>query len=140
MAFVPIMGVILAGKVAENSIDYSLQKTTEQTLFLVTSRDAKYKVKAIVDTFFVRMGDVLSALLVWVGSRIALSTQGFLVVTVLMLVGWLLLAVNLGRAHHAREVAAGEPPSPGPGACTVETPPTRSTGHVLVTPEPVPAS
>ena len=34
MAMVPLLSVIFVGKIAENSLDYSLQKTVEQTLFL----------------------------------------------------------------------------------------------------------
>jgi ATP:ADP antiporter, AAA family len=45
-------------KVADNSIDYSLGNTTKQALWLPTSREAKYKAKQAVDSFFVRAGDV----------------------------------------------------------------------------------
>ncbi len=45
-------------KIADNSIDYSLGNTTKQALWLPTSREAKYKAKQAVDSFFVRMGDV----------------------------------------------------------------------------------
>ena len=48
-------------KVADNSLDYSLGNTTKQALWLPTSREAKYKAKQAVDSFFVRMGDVLQA-------------------------------------------------------------------------------
>ena len=45
-------------KVADNSLDYSLGNTTKQALWLPTSREAKYKAKQAVDSFFVRAGDV----------------------------------------------------------------------------------
>ena len=48
-------------KVADNSLDYSLGNTTKQALWLPTSREAKYKAKQAVDSFFVRTGDVLQA-------------------------------------------------------------------------------
>ena len=51
-------------KVGENSIDYSLQNTARQALFLVSSRVEKYVGKTTVDTLFVRLGDVLSACVV----------------------------------------------------------------------------
>ena len=50
----------------ENATDYSLMNTTKHSLFLITSREEKYKAKAAIDTFFHRSGDVLSALLVFV--------------------------------------------------------------------------
>ena len=51
-------------KVADNSLDYSLGNTTKQALWLPTGREAKYKAKQAVDSFFVRAGDVMQAGLV----------------------------------------------------------------------------
>ena len=48
-------------KVADNSLDYSLGNTTKQALWLPTSREAKYKAKQAVDSFFMRAGDVIQA-------------------------------------------------------------------------------
>ena len=42
--------------------------TTKAALFLRTSREEKYKAKAAIDIFFVRGGDALSALAVFVGT------------------------------------------------------------------------
>ena len=53
-------------KSLENATDYSLMNTTKHSLFLIMSREEKYKAKAAVDTFFHRSGDVLSAILVFV--------------------------------------------------------------------------
>jgi AAA family ATP:ADP antiporter len=53
-------------KSLENATDYSLMNTTKHSLFLITSREEKYKAKAAIDTFFHRSGDVLSAILVFV--------------------------------------------------------------------------
>ncbi|MDB4970195.1 MAG: putative inner rane protein [Myxococcales bacterium] len=102
MAMVPVLTVILIGKVTENSVDYSLQKTVEQTLFLVTTREAKYKVKAVVDTFMVRFGDVVSAGLVWGGTHLGFGTLGFILANCGVVTLWLLVVVALTRAHKAR--------------------------------------
>jgi hypothetical protein len=53
--------IVRVGKVLENSTDYSIQNTLRQALFLPTTREAKYKAKAAIDTFFTRAGDVVSA-------------------------------------------------------------------------------
>jgi AAA family ATP:ADP antiporter len=102
MAIVPILGVIFWGKIAENSIDYSLQKTVEQTLYLVTSREAKYKAKAVIDTIVVRMGDIFSAAVVWAGARLKLPIRGFILINVMMALAWLAVAVLLSRVHRQR--------------------------------------
>jgi AAA family ATP:ADP antiporter len=112
MAALPLLGVIFVGKIGENSVDYSLQKTVEQTLFLVTSREAKYKVKAIVDTFLVRAGDLLTAILVWTGVRFGLGTVGFIVANLLLLGALLVVVALLGRAHGLRSGEPARAPSP----------------------------
>ena len=66
----PLIGVV---KVADNSIDYSLGNTARQALWLTTSRDAKYKAKQAIDSFFVRAGDVGQAAIVFAGERLAFT-------------------------------------------------------------------
>jgi AAA family ATP:ADP antiporter len=101
VALLPLLGLLAAVKVLENSTEYSLQNTLQQALFLPTSRDAKYKAKAAIDTFVVRAGDVGSAALVWFGTQLALGVQGFAVVNVCIGLLWLMLIVRLGRRHRA---------------------------------------
>jgi AAA family ATP:ADP antiporter len=57
-------------KVAENSTDYSVMNTAKQMLWLPTSREEKYKAKQAIDTFFVRLGDVMAAGVVFLGTNV----------------------------------------------------------------------
>jgi AAA family ATP:ADP antiporter len=100
-----VMGVL---KVADNSLDYSLGNTTKQALWLPTSREAKYKAKQAVDSFFVRIGDVLQAAIVWVGERLLLTVPAFAAITLVLVGGWLavVMGINSHRARRARPVAA----------------------------------
>ncbi len=97
LAFVP--AIALGLKVTENSLDYSLQNTTRNALYLPTSREAKYKAKQANDTFFVRFGDFVSAALVFLAAHqiVPLTLQQFSIVNVCLIVFWLLLAVLLGK-------------------------------------------
>jgi len=98
MAFVPLLSFIRGAKLAENSLDYSLQNTTRNALYLPTSREAKYKAKQANDTFFVRFGDVLSAGLVFAGTTwLGFAPRQFALVNVVLIVVWLVLAVAIGR-------------------------------------------
>jgi AAA family ATP:ADP antiporter len=98
MAFIPLLPFIRSAKLAENSIDYSLQNTTRNALYLPTSREAKYKAKQANDAFFVRFGDVLSAGLVFAGTRwLSFGARQFAYVNVALIVVWLALAVVIGR-------------------------------------------
>ena len=101
MAFVPVLGFIRGAKLAENSLDYSLQNTTRNALYLPTSREAKYKAKQANDTFFVRLGDVLSAGVVFAGTVwLGFAPSQFALVNVGLIVIWLVLAVAIGRRFH----------------------------------------
>jgi ATP:ADP antiporter, AAA family len=96
----PVLAVLRVAKVAENATDYSLNNTLRQMLWLVTTREMKYKAKQAVDTFFVRMGDVSSALLVAAGTQlIGLSLRGYAVVDAVLIVIWLVLAAAIVREH-----------------------------------------
>ena len=100
LAFIPVLAVVRWVKTAENSADYSIQNTVRQVLFLPTTREQKYKAKQAIDSFFVRAGDVLSALLVYVGTHIlALQTPHFAMVNMALVVIWLVLAVLIGREY-----------------------------------------
>ena len=98
MAFVPLLSFIRTAKMAENSLDYSLQNTTRNSLYLPTSREAKYKAKQANDTFFVRFGDVVSAGIVFAGTTwLGFAPKHFALVNVGLIVIWLVLAVAIGR-------------------------------------------
>ena len=91
----PSMQLMAILKIADNSLDYSLGNTTKQALWLPTSREAKYKAKQAVDSFFVRMGDVASAGVVWVGERLVLSIPAFAGITLVLASGWLAVSAML---------------------------------------------
>jgi len=98
MAFVPILAFIRGAKIAENSVDYSLQNTTRNALYLPTSREAKYKAKQANDTFFVRFGDVISAGMVFAGTVwLGFAPKHFALVNIALIAVWLVIAVALGR-------------------------------------------
>ena len=98
IAFIPVLGVVRWAKIAENSTDYSLQSTLKQVLYLPTTPTEKYKAKQAIDTFFVRSGDVCSAILVLAGTQFfALSAGEFALANIALCSVWLILSVMLGR-------------------------------------------
>jgi len=98
----PLIGVLFAARIAESTLDYSLSNTTRQALWLVTSPEAKYKAKQVIDTFVMRAGDSMSAGLVWIGARTAMSARSFIAVNVVLTFIWLGLALLLGRMYVQR--------------------------------------
>lgn len=93
----------------ENATDYSLMNTTKHSLFLITSREEKYKAKAAIDTFFHRAGDVLSAVLVFVCAAIfALDFKNIQNISVIAQINvgiiliFILLAALIAKEHRKR--------------------------------------
>jgi AAA family ATP:ADP antiporter len=110
-AVLPMLALVATVKIMENSADYSLQNTLQQTLFLPTSRDVKYKAKTAIDTFVVRAGDLASASLVAVGVHLALGVRGFAAANAGLGVLWLAVAWQIGRRY--RQLSRGiETPEP----------------------------
>jgi AAA family ATP:ADP antiporter len=96
-------------KVLENGTDYSLQNTTKAALFLVTEREEKYKAKAAIDTFFVRGGDTLSALAVFVGTQfLGLRIERYALLNVAAVVVLIAICLKLIPAYKKRRAAAPE--------------------------------
>ncbi|MCG8417237.1 MAG: hypothetical protein MJE77_04745 [Proteobacteria bacterium] len=104
--------VLRIAKTVENATDYSLQNTVKQALFLPTSREAKYKAKAAIDTFFVRFGDAASAGIVAVGLNVlAFGPTEFALVNVGLCVIWIVLNVGIAREH--RKMVPDDASKPG---------------------------
>lgn len=106
LAFAPILALVRAVKIAENATDYSIQNTVRNVLFLPTSRDEKYKAKQVIDSFFWRAGDVMSAVLVYVGVKLlGFGTSGVARVNLVLAAIWLVLAVAVGREYRRKSQA-----------------------------------
>jgi ATP:ADP antiporter, AAA family len=104
MAVAPILAVVRIGKIMENSTDYSIQNTLRQALFLPTSREAKYKAKAAIDTFCTRMGDVVSAGFVALGQVIGVAVPVFAAINVVLTGAWLWVASQIAKEHKRKTV------------------------------------
>jgi AAA family ATP:ADP antiporter len=74
-------------------------------MWLPTTREQKYKAKQAADCFFVRLGDVFAALVVFAGTGwLALDARGFALVNLGFIVVWLVLAWRLVK--HNRQLAS----------------------------------
>jgi AAA family ATP:ADP antiporter len=101
------LSLVRWAKTAENSADYSVMNTARQLLWLPTTRDEKYKAKQAADSFFVRLGDLAAALVVFAGTAWAtLDASGFAMVNLAFIVIWLGLAVALVRRNRGLVAAS----------------------------------
>ena len=106
MAIAPVLGIIKAVKIAENSSNYSIQNTARHMLWLPTTKAMLYQAKPAVDTFFVRFGDGLAAATVLVGARLLdLDLLQFVYINIGLVVVWLGLSAYIGREHRRMRLA-----------------------------------
>jgi len=110
----PIRSIFLVAKVGESSLEYSVQNTGRQALFLDASRMEKYVGKTVVDTFVVRAGDALTALVIWSGRRAALSSQAFAALNLVLIVAWVSVVFAIRRESLRRAGAPTQTVPAGP--------------------------
>jgi AAA family ATP:ADP antiporter len=101
-AIAPALAVMRIVKIGENSLQYSLQDTTRHALFLITSRVEKFVGKTAVDTIAVRLGAIISASMVFVGTHHGWPIRTFAIVNVALAVGWIGFVLLIGREHRRR--------------------------------------
>lgn len=88
----------------ENGTDYSLMNTTKGALFLITSREEKYKGKAAADTFFYRAGDALGAVMVFVGYHfLKLRAESFAQLNVAVILVWIFFCLLVIREYKKKK-------------------------------------
>ena len=98
VAFLPIFGLLRVVKVCEYAGNYSILNTARQALFLPLSTNGKYEGKIATDTFFWRFGDLIPAVIVFVGLNwLDLGAQQFAIVNIGLSLVWLAVAVQLAR-------------------------------------------
>jgi AAA family ATP:ADP antiporter len=103
-AIAPVLAVMRVVKIGENSLQYSLQDTTRHALFLVTSRVEKFVGKTAVDTIAVRLGAIVSAVMVFLGTHHGWPVRTFAIINVVLALGWVGFVLLIGREHRHRAV------------------------------------
>jgi ATP:ADP antiporter, AAA family len=102
--FFPVLAVMRIVKIGENSLQYSLQDTSRHALFLVASRAEKFVGKTAVDTIAVRVGAIVSGVVVFIGSRLGWSLRTFAALNVVLAAVWIAFVILIGREHRRRSV------------------------------------
>ena len=104
----PTLEAVRVGKTTENSIDYSLNNTVRNMLWLPTTRRMKYVAKQAVDSFFARLGDVFSgaAVFILVG-QLDLGVRGVAAMNIGLVLAWIYVA---WRTVNERDRLAKEHP------------------------------
>jgi AAA family ATP:ADP antiporter len=102
-------------KTAENAGDYSVMNTGRQMLWLPTSREEKYRAKQAMDTFVVRMGDVLATVLVAGSiSLLHLGAKTLAIANAVLSLAWIAVALRVATLNRAPQAEPVATPAPAP--------------------------
>lgn len=107
LALAPLMGwsllvIILGLQVVRRVGSYALINPARETLYVLLSREEKYKAKNFIDTSVVRAGDMLSVAMLAVLKALGLALGGMALLSLLVTIPWLLISFWLGREHKRR--------------------------------------
>jgi hypothetical protein len=100
LLFFPIFWVAVATELYDASMNYSLQQTTKEVLYLPIDRSIRYKVKPFIDMVVFRVGKGAAAIVgILLFNVLILPPRYLNVVVVPLLLAWLVLAVSLRREY-----------------------------------------
>lgn len=92
------LGLLRILKMLENATDYSVMNTAKAMLWLPTTPAEKYRAKQAADTFFVRLGDVMSFVVI---TQLSIKGWTLALLNLALVVGWLVASVWLLRSQAA---------------------------------------
>ena len=101
---IPVFALVRLMMIIENSANYSIQNTTNHTLYLPVTREEKYVGKTTIDTFIARFGDLFHAAMIMVTAQLLGLEISWLIGINL---GCALLLLALGNAigkYHRSEI------------------------------------
>lgn len=97
LGLAPVLSVLLVVQVIRRAGNYALMRPAREMLYVVLSREEKYKAKNFIDTVVYRSGDAISAW-VYAGMRSAgVTLSGIALVAVPLALVWAWIAFGLGK-------------------------------------------
>lgn len=101
LGMAPLLGVLVAVQVVRRAGNYAIMKPSREMLFVVLSREEKYKAKNVIDTVIYRSGDVLSAWAYAGLQALGLGLSAIALLAVPMAGIWAWICFRLGRTQEA---------------------------------------
>jgi AAA family ATP:ADP antiporter len=102
LAAMPILAIAMAFQALQRTANFSISNPAREMLFTAVDREEKYKAKNIIDGVLFRGADAVWAWAFTALRGIGLDGTGIAVATIPIALGWLLLALGLGRAQERR--------------------------------------
>ncbi|MFC4728332.1 NTP/NDP exchange transporter [Coralloluteibacterium thermophilus] len=108
LAIVGSIAALIVFEAAFRAVQRALTRPARETLYVVVSREDKYKSKAFIDTFGYRGGDVIGAQVEGLLGRLGMGLAALASAAVPLALAWAVLGLWLGRAQ--RRLAATDEP------------------------------
>jgi AAA family ATP:ADP antiporter len=81
--------------ISDNGLNYSINQTSRETLFVPTSSDAQYKARAFTNMFVQRLAK--GAAIVVSAAFILIGIRWLSLVTIVITIGWIAIALYADR-------------------------------------------
>lgn len=111
LSMAPVLGVLLAVQVIRRAGNYAIMRPAREMLYVVLTREEKYKAKNLIDTLIYRSGDAVSAWVYTAMRGLGMSLSGIALLAVPLALIWAGIAFSLGRqqvklaeTHRSEEV------------------------------------
>jgi AAA family ATP:ADP antiporter len=101
LAWAPGLAVLVVVQVLRRAGDYALMRPCREMLYVVLSREEKYKAKNFIDTAVYRGGDALSAWVYAGFTALSLGLSQIALIGAAMSGLWAWVAYTMGRKHDA---------------------------------------
>ncbi|MDH5342115.1 MAG: MFS transporter [Betaproteobacteria bacterium] len=102
LALTPMLWVVIAFQATQRAANFAISNPARELLFTVVEREEKYKAKYVIDNVVFRGGDAVSGWLFHALRGFGMELSSISLATVPVALGWLALALTLGRAHEQR--------------------------------------
>lgn len=104
-AVAPVLLFAASMSIADNALNYSINQSAKEALYVPTSNDATYKAKAFIDMFVQRLAKVVSVMLnLFFSIAFVGGIRWLSLVTFVMLLGWFALIYFVSKGFLRAEV------------------------------------
>lgn len=103
LAFSPVLLLVIAFQALQRTANFAISNPAREVLFTVVDREEKYKAKYLIDGVVFRGGDALFGWLFNLLRSAGAELAAISAATIPIALGWLVLALTLGKAQGRRE-------------------------------------
>ena len=93
----PLLSILLLVQIIRRAGNYALMRPAREMLYVVLSREEKYRAKNVIDTIVYRFGDAVSAWVYTAMRSLVLGLSGIALIAVPLALFWAWIAFGLGR-------------------------------------------